>query len=82
MHVARYRESKKEKVKKGMNGWFHRLHGSYTQRFRCNFWVRKLQNDELLEAVVRKRKDVKIEWVSNAADSYTVKAHLGSYSTC
>lgn len=74
----------RKRFKKGMNGWFHRLHGSHTQRFRCNFWVRKLKNDELLE-VVRKRKLVKIEWVSNAFYNnwcYTVKAHLGSYLTC
>lgn len=62
-----------KRLKKGMNGWFHRLHGSYTQRFRYNFWVWKLQNDELLEAGVRKRKPVKIEWVSNAADVTQLK---------
>lgn len=58
-----------------MNGWFHRQHGSYTytQRLRCNFWVRKLQNDELLEAVVRNRKPVKMEWISNAADVTQLK---------
>lgn len=56
-----------------MNGWFHRLHGSYTQRFRCNFWVRTLQNDELMEAIVKKMKPVKIEWVSNAADVTQLK---------
>lgn len=55
-----------------MNGWFHRLLGSYTQRFRYN-WVRKLQNDVLLEAVIRKRKPVKIEWISNAADVTQLK---------
>lgn len=56
-----------------MNGWFHRLHGSQTQRFRCNFWVGKLENDGLLEAVVRKKMPVKIEWVSNVADGTQLK---------
>lgn len=56
-----------------MNGWFHRLLGSYTQRFRYNFWVRKLQNDVFLEAVIGKRKPVKIEWISNAADVTQLK---------